>query len=116
MGWMEQYSKLMPSNDVRIDGYYHEANCYVWAGHPKAQNGYAIMTQVVNAARNDFTGVTGPYESTSLQEVALWTMHTDSSLKYSQVMAKLPTSMNRYRWWSYAEVHCDNGYAFGYNK
>lgn len=114
-GW-NNIPSSMPSNDVRIDGYYHEANCYVWAGHPKAQNGYAIMTQVVNAARNDFTGVTGPYESTSLQGVALWTMHTDSSLKYSQVMAKLPTSMSRYYWWSYAEVHCDNGYAFAYNK
>ena len=114
-GW-NNIPSSMPSSDVRIDGYYHEANCYVWAGHPKAQNGYNIMTQVVKAARNDFTGVTGPYESTSIQGVALWTMHTDSSLKYSQVMAKLPTSMNRYYWWSYAEVHCDNGYAFGYNK
>ena len=114
-GW-NNIPSSMPNSDVRIDGYYHEANCYVWAGHPKAQNGYNIMTQVVIAARNDFTGVTGPYESTSIQGVALWTMHTDSSLKYSQVMAKLPTSMNRYYWWSYAEVHCDNGYAFGYNK
>lgn len=114
-GW-NNIPSSMPSSDVRIDGYYHEANCYVWAGHPKAQNGYNIMTQVVKAARNDFTGVTGPYESTSIQGVALWTMHTDSSLKYSQVMSKLPTSMNRYYWWSYAEVHCDNGYAFGYNK
>jgi len=114
-GW-NNIPSTMPSSDVRIDGYYHEANCYVWAGHPVNQNGYNIMTNVVSAARNEFTGIVGPYESTSAQGVALWTMHTDSSLKYSQVMAKLPTSMNRYYWWYYAEVHCDNGYAFGYNK
>jgi len=114
-GW-NNIPSTMPNYDVRIDGYYHEANCYVWAGHPVNQNGYNIMTNVVSAAKKDFTGIVGPYESTSAQGVALWTMHTDSLLKYSQVMAKLPTSMNRYYWWYYAEVHCDNGYAFGYNK
>ncbi len=114
-GWSNLPSS-MPSNNIRIDGYYHEANCYVWAGHPKAQNGYAIMTQVVKAAKNDFTGVVGPYESTSINGTALWTMNTDSLLKYSQVISRLGTSMNRYVWWSYAEIHCDNGYATAYYK
>lgn len=114
-GWNNIPSQ-MPSWDIRVDGYYHEANCYVWAGHPKAQNGYAVMTNVVSAARHEFTGVVGPYEGTNINGVPLWIMNTDSSLKYSQVMAKLPTSMNRYTWWSYAEIHCDNGYAVAYTK
>lgn len=114
-GWQNIHSK-MPANDITINGFYHEANCYVWAGHLKSQNGYAIITQVVAAVKNEFTGVTNPYEMTSINGDHLWAMHTDSSLKYSQVIEKLPISMNRYIWWNYAEIHCDNGYATAFYK
>lgn len=71
---------------------------------------------MVNAARNDFTGVSNPYQQYSVNGDLLWAMNTDNSFKYSQVIQKLPTSMSRYTWWSYAEIRCDNGYANAYTK
>ena len=107
-GWSNNIT-TMPNYDIRIDGYYHEANCYAWAGHPKAENGSAIMKQVINAAKKDFKNVVGPYEETSLDGRLLLSMRTES-YSYSILLSKLRTSMNRYTWWSYAEARCDNGY------